>query len=109
MVQIQLHSVIADDGSYEDEYHAPDLDGFPIKSFEFSPFGSSVMEATQITLGDPDETVFGTLPDLVVDYGRFRKKIQAIEADGHHETAEALRRELEQQRAKKTGNPLSKP
>ena len=96
-----LHYVVADDGSYEDEYYAPDLDGSMIKSIKSSPYGSSVTEAIQITQGDPDESVFGSLPDLVVNYDRFEKKIKAIEADGRHETAEALRRELQQERAKK--------
>jgi len=102
-----LHNVIGDDGSYEDEYHAPDLDGFTIKSVESSPYGSSVTEAIQITLGDPDESVFASLPNLVVDCDRFEKKIKAIEADGRHETAEALRRELQQERAKT--KEISKP
>lgn len=96
-----LHAVVDEDGSYEDEYIAPDLDGYVIKSFKWAPYGSSVTEAIQITLGDPDESAFGSLPDSLVDYERFEKKIQAIEDDGHHETAEAMRRELERQRAKK--------
>lgn len=96
-----LHAVVDEDGSYEDEYHAPDLDGYTIKSSKWAPYGSSVTEAIQITLGDPDESVFGSLPNFLVDYDRFEKKIQAIEDDGHHETAEAMRRQLEQERAKK--------
>jgi hypothetical protein len=96
-----LHYVVAEDGSYEDEYYAPDLDGYPIKSFKFAPYGSSVTEAIQITLGDPDESVFGSLPNWFVDYDRFQKKIQAIEEDGHHETADAMRRELERELTKK--------
>jgi hypothetical protein len=96
-----LHYVVAEDGSYEDEYYAPDLDGYAIKSFKFAPYGSSVTEAIQITLGDPDESVFGSLPNWLVDYDRFKKKIQAIEDDGHHETAETMRRELERELAKK--------
>jgi hypothetical protein len=90
-----LHYVVGDDGSYQDEYHAPDLDGYPIKSFKFAPYGSSFTEAIQITLGDPDESVFRSLPNWLVDYDLFKKKIQAIEDDGHHETSEAMRRELE--------------
>jgi hypothetical protein len=96
-----VHDIVGEDGSYEDEYYAPDLDGCLIKSFKFAPYGSSVTEAIQITLGDPDDSVFSSLPNLVVDYDHFRKKIQAIESDGHHETAEALRRELERELAKK--------
>lgn len=96
-----LHYVIAQDGSYEDEYHAPDLDGYVIKSFKFAPYGSSTTETIQITLGDPDESIFSSLPNLLVDYERFEKKIQAVEDDGHHETAEAMRQQLKQERAKK--------
>lgn len=96
-----LHYVVGEDGSYEDEYYAPDLDGYPIKSFKFASYGSSITEAMQITLGDPDESVFGSLPNWLVDYDRFKKSIQAIEDDGHHETAEAMRRELEKEPTKK--------
>jgi hypothetical protein len=96
-----LHYEVAEDGSYEDEYYAPDLDGYPIKSLKFAPYGSSVSEPVQITLGNPDENVFGSLPNWSVDYDRFKKKIQAIEDDGHHETAEAMRRDLERELAKK--------
>jgi hypothetical protein len=96
-----LHDVVAEDGSYEDEYYAPDLNGYPIKAFKFAPYGSSVTEAIQITLGDPDESVFASLPNWLVDYDRFKKKIQAIEDGGHHETAAAMRQELEKQLAKK--------
>lgn len=96
-----LHTVVDEDGSYEDEYYAPDLDGYPIKSFKWAPYGSSVTEAMQIVLGDPEESVFGDFPTGLVDYDRFKKKIQAAEDDGHHETAEAMRRELERELAKK--------
>jgi len=41
------------------------------------------------------------LPNWLVDYDRFKKKIQAIEDDGHHDTAEGMRRELERELAKK--------
>lgn len=88
------------DGSYQDEYYALDLDGYPIKSVIVTPRGTSVTEAIQITLGDPDEKVFGSLPNWLVKYDRFREKIQALEEDGKHETAGAMRRELEQQLAK---------
>lgn len=98
-----LHYVVSEDGSYEDEYYAIDLDGYPIKSIKFSPFGSSTTEAIRITLGDPDESVF-SLPDWMVDYERFKNKIQAIEEDGHHETAEAMQRQLEGELAKQIKN-----
>lgn len=100
-----LHYAVAEDGSYEDEYYAPDLDGYAIKSVKLAPYGSSVTEAIQITLGDPDESLFSSLPNFSVDYDRFEKKIQAIEDDGHRDTAETMRRQLEQERAK---NPKNK-
>jgi hypothetical protein len=99
-----VHNLVADDGSYEDGYYAPDLDGSLIKSFKFAPYGSSITEAIQITLGDPDESVFSSLPNWVIDYDHFKKKIQAIEDDGQHETAEALRRDLELELAKHIKN-----
>ena len=89
-----------DDGSYQDDYCAVDLDGYAIKSVKVTPRGSSVTEATQITPGDPDDRVFGSLPHWLVKYDRFKEKIAALEDDGKHEAAEAMRRELEQQLAK---------
>lgn len=99
-----LHDIVAEDGSYAENYYAPDLDGCLIKSLKVAPYGSSVTEAIQITFGDPDESVFASLTNWVVDYDRFKKKIQAIEDDGHHETGEAMRRELERELAKQIKN-----
>lgn len=85
-----------DDGGTTDLYFAPDLDGQLIKMVNVSPYGISVEEPTQITLGDPEEKVFGSLPKWLVKYDRFKEKIATLEEKGKHESAEALRREMAQ-------------
>lgn len=92
-----LHYTIDKDGSYEDEYYAPDLDGYPIRSVKSAPYGNSVTEVVTITLGDPDASIFAPLPNWVVNYEQYESKIQALIDDGKQETAEALRRELQKQ------------
>jgi hypothetical protein len=95
-----LHYSVDEDGSYEDEYYAPDLDGYPIRTVKVSPHASSITEAIKIVFGEPDESVFSSLPDWTVNYDHFEKKIQAMDDDGQQETAQALRQDLAQHRAK---------
>lgn len=95
-----LHYDLAGDGTYEEEYYAPELDYYALKGVKVAPYGSSVTEMIQLTLGEPDESVFASLPNLLVNYDHFKKKIEAVEADGNREAAEGLRRDLEQQMAK---------
>lgn len=95
-----LRYAVEQDGSYMDEYYAPDLDGYPIKAVKVAPYGSSVTEMIRLTPGDPDEKVFGALPKLLVNYENFKKKIKAVEDDGNREAAEMMRREVERQMAK---------
>ena len=90
-----------DDGNgYSDMYYAPELDGQPIREVTVSIGGVSIVETVQITLGDPDDRVFGPLPNLLVDYDFFRSKIAIMEESGKRDTAEALQRELDEQIAK---------
>jgi hypothetical protein len=89
-----------DDGGYVDLYCAPDLDGAVIKLVAASPYGMTVEEPIEIKLGDPDERVFGSLPNWLVNYDRFKEKIATLEEKGKHESAEALRREMAQHIAK---------
>lgn len=86
---------ILSNGSYEDEYYAPALDGYPIKTVAVAPYGSSITEMIQIAEGDPNDSVFTSLPDWPANYDLFKDKIQAMENEGKRETAEFMRRELE--------------
>ena len=88
------------DGGYLDMYCAPELDGYPIREVNVSPGGVSITEVVQITLGDPDDSVFGPLPNFLVDYDFFKQKIAVMEEAGKHETAQALQREMDEQIAK---------
>ncbi len=54
------------EGGYIETYYAPELDGVPLRSVSVSPSGVSLSEVFQITLGDPDDKVFGPLPKLLV-------------------------------------------
>jgi hypothetical protein len=90
-----LHYEVDENGSYEDEYYAPELDGFPIKTLKFAPHGSSVTEMIQLTPGNPDESVFSSLPNWFVDYDAFHRKIKALESEGHHQAAAGMKRQLE--------------
>lgn len=98
-----LHYEIDKDGSYMDEYYAPDLDGYPIRAMKVSPNGVSVTEAVEITFGDPDESVFASLPKSKVNYDHFKKKMDTLEQDGHREAAATMKRELDQRLAKEAG------
>lgn len=92
-----LHFPDDDGGGYVDMYFAPELDGQPIRTVTVSRSGVSIAEAIEIKLGDPDDKVFGTLPKWMVNYDRFKEKIQAMEDTGKPEVAAGLRRQLEQQ------------
>lgn len=83
-------------GSYEEEYYAPDLDGYPIKSVKVAPYGSSFTEALKITLGEPDDSGFASLPNFAVNYDHFKTKVAVLDRDGSHDTAGAMRKDLEQ-------------
>jgi len=100
-----IHDLVGDDGSYEDDYYAPELDGELIKSVKVAPYGGSVTELVSIELGDPDESVFDALPNLTVTYEEFKGKIEAMEANGEHATAESLRQDLKQQLARELNKP----
>jgi len=88
------------DGGYTDMYCAAELDGAVVKTVSVSNGAVSIDEVVEITLGEPDERVFGPLPPALVNYDLFRSKIAAMEESGRHEAAEAMQRELEEQIAK---------
>jgi hypothetical protein len=54
----------------------------------------------QLTLGDPDETVFSSLPKGLIRYDHFKQKMKGLEDDGMHEAAGAMRRDLQLQLSK---------
>ena len=93
-----------DDGGYYEMYCAPELDGEPIRKVSASPGGVTIDEAVKITLGNPDDKAFGSLPNLLVSYDLFKSKIAVMEERGNHEAAEAMRRQLEEQIAKQIKN-----
>ena len=72
-----LHYEVDKNGSYEEEYYAPELDNYPIRGVKVAPYGVSVMEMVDIRLGDPDEAVFTSLPQGRVKYEIFRDKMKA--------------------------------
>jgi hypothetical protein len=89
-----------DDGGYYEMYCALDLDGEPLRRVSVSPGGVSINEVVQITLGEPDDRVFGPLPNLLVNYDLFKSKIARTKEAGNQEAAEGMQRQLDEQIAK---------
>jgi len=86
-----------EDGTIFDDYVAPDLDGQVLKTVSDSPGGCSVREVTELVEGDPDNSVFGPPPSLLVSYDLFKWKIAQAEEAGNHEVAEGMRQMLNEQ------------
>lgn len=95
-----LHYEVDKNGSYEEEYYAPELDNYPSRSVKVAPHGVSTTELVQITLGNPAEDVFTLLPRGTVKYDAFKNKMKALEEDGKHEAADAMRRDLDHRLSK---------
>jgi hypothetical protein len=89
-----------DDGGYYEMYCAPELDGEPLLRVSAGPGGVSINEVVQITQGDPDDKVFGPLPNLLVSYDHYRSMIEIREEAGNHKAAEDMKRILDEQIAK---------
>ena len=89
-----------EEGGYVEMYCAPELDGQELRTVSVSPGGVSIDEVVQITLGDPDDRVFGPLPNVLVNYDLFKRKIAVMEEAGKHDSAVAMQRELDEQIAK---------
>ncbi len=87
-------------GSYEEEYYAPELDNYPIRSVKVAPHGVSTTEMVQLTLGNPADDVFTSVPIGTVKYDAFKNKMKALKDDGKHAAADAMRRDLDRQLAK---------
>jgi len=87
-------------GSYEEEYYAPELDNHPIRAVKVAPYGVSITEMVQLTLGNPADDVFTSIPKNPVKYESFKQKMKALEDDGKHEAAGAMRRDLERRLSK---------
>jgi hypothetical protein len=88
------------DGSYEEEYYAPELDNYAIRSVKVAPYGVSTTEMVQLTLGNPADDVFTSVPKKPVKYDAFKNKMKALEDDGKQEAADAMRRDLEHRLSK---------
>jgi hypothetical protein len=95
-----LHYEVDKDGSYEEEYYATELDNYPIRSVKVAPHGVSTTEMVQITLGNPAEEVFTSVPKGTVKYDAFKRKMKALEDDGKPQAADAMRRDLDRQLSK---------
>jgi hypothetical protein len=95
-----LHYEVDKNGSYEEEYYAPELNNYPIRSVKIAPYGVSTTEIVQITLGNPPDNVFTSVPRGTVKYDAFKNKMQALEDDGKHEAVDAMRRDLDRQLSK---------
>jgi hypothetical protein len=98
-----LHYDVDKNGSYMDEYNAPDLDGYPIRTMKVSPAGVSVTEAVEIKLGDPDDSVFASLPKSKVNYEHYKRKMEALDQDGHRQAVDTMRKVLDERLAKERG------
>ena len=66
------------DGSYEEEYYAPELNNHPIRGVKVAPYGVSITEMVQLTLGNPADDVFTASPKRRVKYENFKKKMKAL-------------------------------
>jgi hypothetical protein len=87
-------------GSYEEEYYAPELDNYPIRAVKVAPHGVSTTEMVQLTLGNPAEHVFTSVPRGPVKYDAFKSKMKAFEDEGHRDAADVMRRDLERRLSK---------
>jgi len=88
------------DGGYVDLYRAPDLNNRTIRKISVSSKGISVVDAVQITVGNPEDKVFENLPMWHVRYERFQDKVKGMEEIGKPDVAEAMRQELKRQSKK---------
>jgi len=89
-----------DDGGYFEVYCAPDLDGEELRTMAVEPGGISIREVVGITMGNPDEKVFGPLPNLLVGYDIFKQKLATAREAGNNEVVEGMQRQLDEQVAK---------
>ena len=87
-------------GSYEEEYYAPELDNYPIRTVKVASHGTAITEMVQLTLGNPADDVFKSLPRKPVKYDAFKNKMKALEDEGNHGPADAMRRDLDRRLAK---------
>lgn len=85
-------------------HYAVDLQGLPIKHTFVSTKTIEVLEPTMISLNEPEDSVFATMPDLPVNYEFYERDKQLMERAAQSGTVEQITREsLESQKA---GNKL---
>lgn len=87
-------------GAYEEDYYATELNNYPIRSVKVAKHGVSITEMVQLTLGNPADDVFTSLPGKPVKYNAFKNKMKALEDEGSHAAADAMKRDLDRQLAK---------
>jgi hypothetical protein len=82
-----------DSAGYVELYHAPDLQGLPIRTVNVSDAGMMVIEPTKIQLGEPAESEMSASA-LPISYDHFEMKIQTLDETGQKEAADKLRQQL---------------
>jgi hypothetical protein len=95
-----LRYEVDQNGAYEEEYYATELDNYPIRSVKVAPHGVSTTEMVQLTLGNPSDDVFKSLPKGTVKYDAFKNKMKALNDEGKHDAADAMHRDLERRSSK---------
>jgi hypothetical protein len=94
-----LRYEVDQNGSYEEDYYAPELNNFPIRAVKVAPHGVSITEMVQLTLGNPADDKL-TPVRKPVKYDAFNNKMKALQDEGKHEAAEGMRRDLERRLSK---------
>jgi hypothetical protein len=73
-----LHYEVDKNGSYEEEYYAPELDNHPIRSVKVAPYGVSTTDMIQLTFGNPADDIFTLAPRKPVKYDAFKNKMKGV-------------------------------
>jgi hypothetical protein len=95
-----LRYEVDQNGSYEEEYYAPELDNYPIRTVKVAPHGVATTEMVQLTLGNPVDAVFTSVPRKPVKYDVYKNKMKALEDEGSHAAADSMRRDLDSRLSK---------
>jgi hypothetical protein len=90
-------------------HYAVDLQGLPIKHTFVSNKTIEVLEPTMIYLSEPEDSIFGTMPDLPVNYEFYEKDKQLMEQAEQSGIAEQITQEsLERQKVSSKPLPGNK-
>lgn len=70
-----IESTALETGEWNEFYMCPALQGYPLKRVTKNKTGSSVVfEVNQVTLGEPPETLFTSMPAFEVSYDRNKQQ-----------------------------------